>query len=132
VSEVVETLRREKYTTALGHEPRNWSQDRFLRIGYYAARPLLSVSARKHLQRLSLRGWHKHPFPRLPVDTTVEQILESVVVLILPGRKDQTIPFIWFWPEGKQACALITHNVETGDGHRPPPQEFNLPCFQKT
>ena len=116
VSEVVEALRREKYTAALGREVSNWSQNRFFRMGYYAARPLLPFSVRKHLKRLTLRGWQKYPFPHWPVDTTVEQILESIVVLILRERKDHTIPFIWFWPEGKQACALITHDVETGAG----------------
>jgi hypothetical protein len=116
LSEVVETLRREKYATALGRELGNWSQNRFLRMGYCAARPLLPFSVRNHLKRLALRGWHKYPFPRWPVDTTVEQILESIVILILRERKDQTIPFIWFWPEGKQACALMTHDVETADG----------------
>jgi hypothetical protein len=116
LSAVVETLRREEYTAALGHKVRNWSQNRLLRMGYYVVRPLLPVSLRKHLQRLSLRGWHKHPFPRWPVDTTVEQTLESIVVLILRERKDQALPFIWFWPEGKQACALMTHDVETSEG----------------
>jgi len=116
LSEVVETLRREEYAAALGHIARNWSQNRFFRMGYYLARPLLPVSVRKHLQRLSLRGWHKHPFPRWPVDTTVEQIIESLLVMILREKKDQNIPFIWFWPEGKQACALMTHDVETGEG----------------
>jgi hypothetical protein len=116
LSEVVEALRREKYTAALGREMSNWSQNRFFLMGYYAARPLLPFSVRKHLKRLTLRGWQKYPFPHWPVDTTVEQILESIVVLILRERKHQTIPFIWFWPEGKQACALMTHDVETGDG----------------
>src|SRR5271157_6282730 len=53
LSEVVETLRREEYAAALGHIARNWSQNRFFRMGYYLARPLLPVSVRKHLQRLS-------------------------------------------------------------------------------
>ena len=116
MSEVVETLRREEYTAALGHKVRHWSQTHFFRMGYYVARPLLPVSVRKHLQRLAFRGWHKHPFPRWPVDTTVEQIFESTLGLILRERKDQTLPFIWFWPEGKQACALMTHDVQTGEG----------------
>jgi len=116
LSEVVETLRREKYTTAQWRVVRNWSQNRILRMGYYLARPFLPVSIRRHLQRLALRGWRKQPFPRWPVDTTVEQIFESIVGLILGERKDQTIPFIWFWPEGKRACALLTHDVETADG----------------
>jgi hypothetical protein len=116
LSEVVEMLRREEYTGALGHKVRNWSQTRLFRLAYYVARPLMPVGLRKHLQRLSLRGWHKHPFPRWPVDTTVEQLLESIVTMALRDRTGQTIPFIWFWPEGKQACAVMTHDVETAEG----------------
>jgi hypothetical protein len=26
------------------------------------------------------------------------------------------LPFIWFWPEGWPACAVITHDVETAEG----------------
>lgn len=116
LSDVVEGLRREEYTAALGHKMRNWSQTQVVRIGYYIFRPLMPVALRKHLQRLSLRGWHKRPFPRWPVDTTVEQLLESVLAMSLRERSDQAIPFIWFWPEGKQACAIMTHDVETAEG----------------
>jgi hypothetical protein len=116
LSQIVETLRREEYTGALGHKVRNWSHARLPRIAYYVARPLMPVVLRKHLQRLSLRGWDKHPFPRWPVDTSVEEILETVVVVALKERGDQPLPFIWFWPEGKQACAVMTHDVETTGG----------------
>lgn len=116
LSEVVETLRREEYTAALGHKARHLAQNPVLRMGYYLARPFLLVSVRKHLQRLALRGWDKQPFPHWPLDTTVEQILESLVGLILQESKGQALPFIWYWPEGKQACAVMTHDVETTEG----------------
>jgi hypothetical protein len=116
LSKVVETLRREEYTAALGQKVRNWLQNRFFRMGYYMARPFLPVLIRKHLQRFALRGWQKYPFPRWPVDTTVEQVIESIVAMALRESEHQTMPFIWFWPEGKQACALMTHDVETSDG----------------
>jgi len=116
LTEVVEAFRREEYTAALGHKARHWAQNPVLRMGYYVARPLLPVPVRKHLQRLALRGWDKQPFPHWPVDTTVEQILESLVGLILRESKDQALPFIWFWPEGKLACAVMTHDVETAEG----------------
>jgi hypothetical protein len=28
----------------------------------------------------------------------------------------ERIPFIWFWPEGKSSCAIVTHDVETKVG----------------
>ncbi len=115
-SEVIETLRREDYTAALGHKGPNWSQNRFLRMGYYSARPLLPVSVRKYFQRLALHGWRTLPFPRWPVDTTVEEIVEAIVRLALGNGEGQPIPFIWFWPEGKRSCAIMTHDVETSMG----------------
>jgi hypothetical protein len=63
-----------------------------------------------------LYGWENYPFPRWPVDVSVDQIIESVLVMILGTAKEQSLPFIWFWPEGKQACAVMTHDVETTVG----------------
>ncbi len=116
LSEIVETLLREDYTTALGYKGSQWAQNHFLRAGYYSARPLLPVSVRKYLQRLAFHGWQTLPFPRWPVDTTVEEILDSIFRLVLGEGQRQVIPFIWFWPEGKQACAIMTHDVETSQG----------------
>jgi hypothetical protein len=79
---------------------------------YYFMRPLLGVSTRKHLQRMNLRGWDKVGFPRWPVDFTVENLLEKVLVLILQRTETREIPFIWFWPEGNQACVMMTHDIE--------------------
>jgi hypothetical protein len=50
------------------------------------------------------------------VDTTVEQILEKVLLLAMPGQKVERFPFIWFWPDGAQSCAMVTHDVETKTG----------------
>jgi hypothetical protein len=116
LSEVVETLRREEYAAALGHARRHWAQRPFMRMCYYVARPFLPVAVRKHLQRLTFRGWRNQPFPHWPVDMSVEQLLESVIGLILQQSRERALPFIWFWPEGKQACAVMTHDVETDVG----------------
>ena len=34
----------------------------------------------------------------------------------MKSRNIQTIPFIWFWPEGIRSCAIVTHDVETSAG----------------
>jgi len=85
---------------------------------YYRFRPLLPISARKHLQRLSLRNWREVPFPAWPVDTTVERILERVLVLAMKAQGIERIPFIWFWPEGASSCVIVTHDIETKAGLR--------------
>lgn len=80
---------------------------------YYFLRPALSVSLRKHLQKFHLRGWDKRSFPRWPVDCSVDNLLEQLMLLSLRATGVGRIPFIWFWPEGHSSCAIMTHDVET-------------------
>lgn len=116
VAESVSVLRYEKYIQKGNGTSGSNALKRLARAAYYATRPLMSVSVRKHLQRYSLRNWDRLKFPRWPVDTTVETILASVMALNLRMQKAKEIPFIWFWPEGAQACALMTHDVEMAAG----------------
>ena len=114
VAQVIDNLRLERYVT----RPNNGSVQRVIRDGYYAVRPILGISVRKHLQKLFFRGWDKLPFPQWPVDTTVEQLFEKLMVLALKAQKVDAIPFIWFWPEGASSCVMMTHDVESGIGTR--------------
>lgn len=83
---------------------------------YYFVRPLMPVSLRRHLQKIHLRGWDKLSFPRWPVDCSADTLLENLLLLSLQQSGADGIPFIWFWPEGHSACALMTHDVETEIG----------------
>jgi hypothetical protein len=87
-----------------------------VRAAYYSVRPALPVSLRRHLQRTWLRGWDKKPFPRWPVDRTVDRMFEKLMSLSVEAHEGSEIPFIWFWPEGKSSCAIVTHDVETKSG----------------
>jgi len=113
---VVENLRRERYLAEDQLSSRNLARNNLFRMGYYSLRPLLPVSIRKYLQRIALKGWDKIPFPGWPVDRSADRILERLMMLILDSREMERIPFIWFWPEGKSACAIMTHDVETKTG----------------
>ena len=44
---------------------------------------------------------------------TVEDILERCLAMGMKACGVTELPFIWFWPEGKSGCALMTHDVET-------------------
>ena len=83
---------------------------------YYQLRPFLGVNVRKHLQKLRLSGWNKIPFPRWPVDRSVDALMESALALTLKTQGRSSMPFIWFWPEGAPACAMMTHDVEGQEG----------------
>ena len=80
---------------------------------YYLIRPILSAGVRRRLQKIYLSGWDKLPFPRWPVDCSVDHIFQKLLLLALKANCGERIPFIWFWPEGASSCAIMTHDVET-------------------
>ena len=109
--EIIDNLRWERYARGSAGTEKD-----LLYRAYYSLRPLLPVWFRRHLQRFRLRASRDLPFPQWPVDCTVERIQESMVALSLQAKKRESLPFIWFWPEGHPACATVTHDVETSDG----------------
>ena len=113
---VVENLRRERYVTQESPSTLKPSARGFVRKAYYLVRPLLPVAVRRHLQRMSLRGWERIAFPSWPVDRSVDRVFEKLMLLALETRGVDRIPFIWFWPEGKSGSIVMTHDVETRAG----------------
>ncbi len=79
---------------------------------YYGIRPALSDSLRQALQRLFLRDWDRLPFPRWPVDTSVEDIFEKHLLRTMKIGRLESLPFIWFWPDGAPSAAVMTHDME--------------------
>jgi hypothetical protein len=106
--EVVDNLLLERY-----HPKRSQVTAGFLHNAYYGLRPLLPVHIRKIFQRYYLSGWKKIPFPRWPVDISVERILEKCLAFMMKAQGLERVPFIWFWPDGHDSCAVVTHDVET-------------------
>ena len=77
---------------------------------------MLPVSIRRQFQKLYLRGWENIPFPRWPVDSSVEGLMRQLMLLSIRSTVSIIYPFIWFWPEGAPSCAIMTHDVETAAG----------------
>ena len=50
------------------------------------------------------------------MDRTVDRMFEKLMALSLRAHPNTRIPFVWFWPEGKSSCAIMTHDVETAAG----------------
>jgi hypothetical protein len=111
-TEVANNLRYERYVN-LAKNPVFKS---LIRKIYYVFRPAFPVFLRRRLQRAWLKGWNQKPFPRWPVDTTVDQMFETLMRLTLLASPHKQVPFIWFWPEAKSSCAIMTHDVETEAG----------------
>jgi hypothetical protein len=116
LTEVVDNLRLERYAVE-GDTSRPLRMLRAVRHNlYYFLRPWMPIFVRKHLQRFNLSGWHRLSFPKWPVDRTVDTILENALILCMKAKGISSVPFIWFWPEGAQSCAMMTHDVETSAG----------------
>jgi hypothetical protein len=111
-TEVANNLRYESYVSSSNRLlEKDWIKDT-----YYRLRPLMPVSFRKHLQGIFLRDWEKIAFPGWPVDRSVDILHEKLLLLTMKAAQIERLPFIWFWPEGKSACAIMTHDVETTAG----------------
>lgn len=112
-SEVVTNFHYERYASSA---TRQVTSAKVVRNAYYFVRPLLPILVRKHLQKVRLNGWRNLRFPNWPVDTTVDDLMERLMALAIKQRQKERVPFIWFWPEGKDGCAIVTHDVETPRG----------------
>jgi hypothetical protein len=114
-TEIIDNLRLERYANRYNQRALNrWK--RSLRDAYYFLRPLMHVNIRRHFQRAHLNGWRSLRFPRWPVDTTVEDLCEQLVLLSMKAKGVDRMPFVWFWPDGAQSCVAMTHDLETEEG----------------
>lgn len=114
-SEVVDNLRLERY--AIGSPSvEALRQSSWQKSLYYTVRRFVPAALRRALQRTYFRDYRSLPFPRWPVDDTVDQILERLLLLSLRARGIPRVPFVWFWPDGAPSCAIMTHDVETSVG----------------
>lgn len=112
-AEVIDDLRLERYA---GQHRTERSFKRLLKELYYHVRPLTNLAMRRQVQKFHARNWRERTFPYWPVDTTVENICERVLLLSMKAKGIEKVPFIWFWPEGASGCLMMTHDVETAAG----------------
>ncbi|PYT57956.1 MAG: hypothetical protein DMG35_19295 [Acidobacteria bacterium] len=109
LKEIIDNLRLERYANEAAMEN---SFRRFCRKLYYHLRPLTSLAIRKQVQKFHARNWEKRSFPHWPIDTTVESLFETVVLLSMKANGVEKVPFIWFWPNRAKGCLVMTHDVE--------------------
>jgi len=112
-SEIVDNLRLERYVDATRTGTDSPS---LLKNLYYLLRPITNLFIRKQIQKFYSRNWREFSFPRWPVDTTVEDICERLLLLSMEAKGVDNVPFVWFWPNGARGCMLMTHDVETEVG----------------
>src|SRR5690242_8989607 len=102
---LIEHLRRERYSTSGVGE-------HLVRQAYYLLRPLLTRPIRQFIHRRIFASRARQNFPAWPVDCSVDQLFRTLMGFILAITAEAEVPFIWFWPEGKAAALMMTHDVE--------------------
>jgi len=125
LARIVEDLRQERYVDT-SRTSRNLFDVPLFRRAYYAIRPLLPAAVRRGLQSFYFAGFGTIPFPRWPVDCTVDELLEKALAVAIKRSGVNHIPFIWFWPDAHSGCVIVTHDVETRAGLDFCPQLMNL------
>ena len=113
LKEVVDNLRLERYKNG---EATNSSLFRLCKKLYYHLRPFTNQMVRKQVQKFHARNWKKRSFPQWPIDTTVENVFETVLQMSMKAGGQEKVPFVWFWPNGASSCLAMTHDVETRAG----------------
>lgn len=112
-TDVVDNLRLERYAS---HEDRHGGLVALAKAAYYRLRPFMPTRLRRAVQRFYFRDWEEMAFPAWPVDTSVENLCEEILILSMKAQNLKRIPFIWFWPGEASSCAIMTHDVETALG----------------
>jgi hypothetical protein len=114
LTQVADSLRFELYANGACHGALSFNS--LLKDSYYLVRPLLPAFVRRRVQKARLSDWPTLKFPCWPVDRSVDRLFEQILLASLRAQGQKQIPFIWFWPDGVPACAILTHDVETQVG----------------
>jgi hypothetical protein len=112
-TEVIDNLRLERYADPDGMGTGGHD---ILRKIYYLLRPFTNLAMRRQVQKFRARNWQERAFPRWPVDTTVENLSETLLRFSLEAKGVESVPFVWFWPQRARGCMIMTHDVETAAG----------------
>jgi hypothetical protein len=118
LDEVVTNLQMERYRPEATRATQRITNASSTQNAYYLLRPYLPVKIRRQLQKVRLNGWQDIRFPRWPVDFTVDTLMRRSMASMVSQTTSQEVPFVWFWPDGAQSCAVMTHDVETSCGRR--------------
>lgn len=108
IDEVIENCHYERYARRRKRLPEPVLK------AYYALKPfvpdrLLAV-VRTRLAQVQSRG----AFPSWPADTSLEDFKRLMLRLLLRVSLRERLPFIWFWPDARASCLVLTHDIERG------------------
>jgi hypothetical protein len=85
---------------------------------FYRAKTLIPRRLQLAARRRLVRRQGVPEFPSWPCDTSVSSLLRFYAACLLRAAGRGHGEFVWFWPEGKHAAVVLTHDVENESGIR--------------
>lgn len=84
---------------------------------YYAVRPLIPKSLKLLMRRAvaSTTDASNHPLA-WPADDSCDELLRLQLEALLRASGEDSLPFVWLWPDGRPWAVVLTHDVETAEG----------------
>jgi peptidoglycan/xylan/chitin deacetylase (PgdA/CDA1 family) len=112
----------EAYTTYVSEswhagEPSRGLSSRKL-AAFYRAKAFIPRRLQLAARRQMIRRQGVPDFPAWPSDRSVSLLARFYATCALRAAGDKEGSFAWFWPDGKHAAVVLTHDVEDVDGIR--------------
>ena len=96
----------------------HWRLSRFKQAYYRLVRPLLPGFLHTPLRTILLSRQRNGSALNWPIEDRYVRFQFDVVQHLLEKKKFDSIPFVHFWPEGKQFAFVLTHDVEAENGQQ--------------
>lgn len=109
-----EAFRREEYVPSA---QRTALPQPLLTLYYSVAKPLMPPFMKRWLRRSMARRALCSPNAlQWPIDESADRLQRFMMRVVLIAAKRDELRFAWFWPDGHPWAAVLTHDVETGEG----------------
>jgi len=108
----LEEYYQERYADSSGSWKRNL---------YYRLKPLIPRPVQLALRRSYVSRQAKQSFPAWPVETRVPDLVAAYVRQFIARLDGGSLRRVGFWPDGKRAALVLTHDVEWDAGLRQAP-----------
>lgn len=85
---------------------------------YYRLKRLVPRSLQLRARRALIRRNGVPSFPAWPIEDGVSSLTRFYASCLLAAAEAEQAEFVWFWPAGHRAAAILTHDVESAAGLR--------------
>jgi peptidoglycan/xylan/chitin deacetylase (PgdA/CDA1 family) len=84
--------------------------------GYYAIKPLLPRRLQIAMRRRHAARRARSEFPAWPIEPLLVDHERHLFRQRLAGTGASRVPFVGYWPEGRQFASIVSHDVEGPEG----------------